>query len=251
MSEEIMSDDSTHYEVSLTAGQAFVAFVLLLFSLAASFVFGLMIGRGQVNDRLVVKREPTVINEGAAPSSAPKNEARIVELGVPEEEIVEETTTAAAVEEPKIIEETVTAGPEAITTEAAPQPDETGADAPARVETKVETKAEAKVDAKSPPVEEKKVVSPAAVKVVDKKPAAAPAQPVYAQLLSTGEARTAETLAARLIDAGFTSAYVERSPSSGGMIYRVRVRFGSEEAARGAAERMKAISKTEPWITKQ
>ena len=47
MSEEPITDDQSHYEVSLTAGQAFLAFVLLLLSLAASFAFGLMIGRGQ------------------------------------------------------------------------------------------------------------------------------------------------------------------------------------------------------------
>jgi len=29
VSDEVLSDDQSHYEVSLTAGQAFVAFVLL------------------------------------------------------------------------------------------------------------------------------------------------------------------------------------------------------------------------------
>src|SRR5580765_6172511 len=49
MSEEVAIDDQSqsHYEISLTAGQAFVAFVLLLLSLAASFAFGLMISRAQ------------------------------------------------------------------------------------------------------------------------------------------------------------------------------------------------------------
>ena len=44
---------------------AFVAFVLLLLSLAATFAFGLMIGRGQADERLVVRKEPAVINEGS------------------------------------------------------------------------------------------------------------------------------------------------------------------------------------------
>src|SRR5438270_11960223 len=79
VSDEVLIDDQSHYEVSLTAGQAFVAFVLLLLSLAASFAFGLMIGKGQADERLVVRKEPAVINEA---SSIPKKSGRIVELGV-------------------------------------------------------------------------------------------------------------------------------------------------------------------------
>src|SRR5438132_13287364 len=81
MSESVLTtEDQSHYEISLTAGQAFVAFVLLLLSLAASFAFGLVIGRGQGEDRLVVKKEPAVISEGAAIATK-KSEGRIVELG--------------------------------------------------------------------------------------------------------------------------------------------------------------------------
>ena len=46
MSEEVLADDQSHYEISLTGGQAFVGFVLLLLSLAAFFPFGLVMGRG-------------------------------------------------------------------------------------------------------------------------------------------------------------------------------------------------------------
>ena len=51
VSDEVLIDDQSHYEVSLTAGQAFVAFVLLLLSLAAAFAFGLFQGwlLGKVN----------------------------------------------------------------------------------------------------------------------------------------------------------------------------------------------------------
>src|SRR5882762_4542825 len=82
MSEEAAVDDQSqsHYEISLTAGQAFVAFVLLLLSLAASFAFGLMIGKGQTDERLVVRKEPAVVNEA---SVIPKRgDGKIVELGV-------------------------------------------------------------------------------------------------------------------------------------------------------------------------
>ena len=78
MSEELLHEDQSHYEISLTAGQAFVAFVLLLLSLAASFAFGLMIGKGQADERLVVRKEPAVINEGPVK----KSEAKLVDLGI-------------------------------------------------------------------------------------------------------------------------------------------------------------------------
>src|SRR5690242_17332576 len=60
---EALHDDQSHYEVSLTAGQAFLAFVLLLLSLAASFAFGLVIGRGQNDDRLLARKEAAVVTE--------------------------------------------------------------------------------------------------------------------------------------------------------------------------------------------
>src|SRR3982074_3054346 len=82
MTEEAMvADDASHYEISLTAGQAFVAFVLLLLSLAASFAFGLMIGKGQADERLVVRQEPTVINEGSIVSTK-KGDGKLIDLGV-------------------------------------------------------------------------------------------------------------------------------------------------------------------------
>ena len=43
MEELHTADDQSHYEISLTAGQAFMAFVLMMLSLAAAFAFGLMI----------------------------------------------------------------------------------------------------------------------------------------------------------------------------------------------------------------
>src|SRR6266436_4152391 len=101
MSEDVLTDDQSHYEISLTAGQAFVAFVLLLLSLAASFTFGLMIGKGQGDERLVVRKEPAV---------------KIVELGVaddafkaPPPPVVAPTTT----ETPIVTEQTTTQPPPA------------------------------------------------------------------------------------------------------------------------------------------
>ena len=195
MSEEALTDDQSHYEVSLTAGQAFLAFVLLLLSLAASFAFGLMIGRGQADERLVVRKEPAVVSE--ASTLGKKSSGRIVELGVPEEDF-----------------------------KAPPQQPATPAP----------------VIKEEPAAETTQGQAGAPVLHVD--------VPHYAQLLSSSDQKAAENLAAKLIDGGFTSAYVERGSTDKGPIYRVRVKFASEAEARGAELKLREFSK-EVWITKQ
>ena len=192
MSEEQLTEDQSHYEISLTAGQAFVAFVLLLLSLAASFAFGLVIGRGQGEDRLVVKKEPAVITEAAAVAK-PRNDGKIVELGADDFKPKTDTTVTTTAP-PPVITETTTA--------AAPAPTQPPAPAPS-------------------------------------------AAPVYAQLLVSTDQKTAETLAATLIDKGFSTAYVERA---GGQ-FKVRVKFNSEAEARAAEAKLKEFAK-DVWIVK-
>ena len=199
-----INDDQSHYEISLTAGQAFVAFVLLLLSLAASFAFGLMIGKSQGDERLVVRKEPSVVTEA---SVVPKKTAgKIVELGVADDDfkakketpVVTETTSSAGqphVPVQPVIESTSSAG------QAAPVVHET---------TSI---------------------------------------PMYAQLLSTTDQKIAEALAAKVINGGFTAAYVERGTSDKGTVFRVRVKFATEADARGAEAKLKEFSK-EVWITK-
>ncbi len=211
MSEETLTnDEQSHYEISLTAGQAFVAFVLLLLSLAASFAFGLMIGRGQGDERLVVKKEPTVVTEASVIPK--KNAGKIVELGVAEDDFnnpatkTDTTATAAT-------ETTATATPVVTETTATEKP---------------------------------VAVAPAPAPA----PAAAPSTgPVYAQLLSTGDQKTAEALAAKLINGGFTNAYVERTANEKGPIFRVRVKFDAEAQAKASEAKLKAFS-NDVWITK-
>jgi hypothetical protein len=217
----------SHYEISLTAGQAFVAFVLLLLSLAASFAFGLMIGKGQADDRLVVRKEPAVINE-ASTIPAHKNDGKIVELGVAGNDFkAPETKTDSA----------AAAAPNA-TIEATPA---TASEPP-----NTEMPASMTPAAAAPP-------PPAAATPAPVTPAptvvAAPAGPVYAQLLSTGDQKTAENLAAKLIDKGFNLAYVERGTNDKGPIFRVRVKFNSEADAKAAEPRLKEFAK-EVWITR-
>jgi hypothetical protein len=55
-------------------------------------------------------------------------------------------------------------------------------------------------------------------------------------------------MAAGLIDRGFNAAYVERGTSDKGPIFRVRVKFDSELAARAAEPKLREFSK-EVWIT--
>src|SRR5712691_12175096 len=105
MSELPAIDDQSqsHYEVSLTAGQAFVAFVLMLLSLAASFAFGLMIGKGQADDRLVVRKDPAVVNEAAVVPK--KNPARVAELAVKESDFKPTITESSAAGAPPAAEQ--------------------------------------------------------------------------------------------------------------------------------------------------
>ena len=218
-----VADDQSHYEISLTAGQAFVAFVLLLLSLAAAFAFGLMIGKGQADDRLVVQKATPVVTEASL--TPKKSEGRIVELGVEADDFQDASEPAATETTASDAEVTATVVEEA----------------PVVTESAGGTPAEQPAVQQTPPVQ-----TPA----VQEKPAPAPAHHVttYAQLLSTSDKKVAENMAARLIDRGFTAAYVERGSSDKGPIYRVRVKFDSESDARTAEPKLKEFSK-EVWIT--
>ena len=224
MEEHAVADDQSHYEISLTAGQAFVAFVLLLLSLAAAFAFGLMIGKGQADDRLVVQKATPVVTEAAM--TPKKSEGRIVELGVEADDFKDEDEPAPAATE--TTDTSVTAEPATATAtvvEEAPGATEPVATTPAQP-----------------------AATPAAVTEKPTTPAKTLQVTTYAQLLSTGDQKTAERLAARLIDRGFTAAYVERGTADKGPVFRVRVRFDSEADARAAESRLKEFSK-DVWIT--
>jgi cell division septation protein DedD len=206
MAEDVLTDDQSHYEVSLTAGQAFLAFVLLLLSLAASFAFGLLLGRGQGDDRpLTRKQDAAVVNE-VSPAPA-KASAR--EVAVKDDDFKQAPAPAPTVTEEKT--------PVWVPASAGAVP------------AKASTHTEAKVQAE--------------------KPRSEPDVPHFAQLLSTSDQKTAESLAAKLIDAGFTSSYVERTITEKGTVYRVRTKFASEAEARAAEGKLKAFSK-DVWITK-
>ena len=234
MSEEVLHhDDQSHYEVSLTAGQAFMAFVLLLLSLAASFAFGLLIGKGQSDDRLVVRKDPAAINEAAA-APAPRRVTPVAESEVSADDFQPSTPArsrearrqAAATEEAAALVPVITDGPPSSEGHAA---------------IPVGLAQHQKVAVTGPkPV-------PPAVKPLDGKPLAT--GPAYAQILSTADQKTADALAAKLIDGGFNSAYVERTVPEKGTAFRVRVYFPSESEARANESKLKEFSK-DVWIVK-
>jgi hypothetical protein len=210
VSDEVLIDDQSHYEVSLTAGQAFIAFVLLLLSLAASFAFGLMIGKGQADERLIVRKEPAVINEGSVIASK-KNDGKLIDLGVGNDDFkapapaTASAATATTAPAPTITEGTITP----LTESAAP------------------------------------IVE--AAKPAPKPVAAVPLStgPAYAQLLVTSDQKTADALAAKAIDHGFMTTYVERAGTS----FKVRVKFNSEAEASASEAKLKEISK-DVWFVK-
>ncbi len=209
----VAADDQSHYEISLTAGQAFVAFVLLLLSLAAAFAFGLMIGKGQADDRLVVQKATPVVTEAAL--TPKKNEGRIVELGVEADDFKENEPAADAATDSVVTATVVEEAP--VTESGGGTPPQQPAGTPALQQS-----------------------TPALQKTLN--------VTTYAQLLSTSDQKTAESLAARLIDRGFTAAYVERGSTDKGPVYRVRVKFDSESDARAAEGKLREFSK-EVWIT--
>jgi cell division septation protein DedD len=213
MEEHHAVDDQSHYEISLTAGQAFVAFVLLLLSLAASFAFGLMLGKGQADERLVVRKETPIVTEAAAIPGTKKNHGEIVELSVADDDFVEPET-------------------ETVATEAA------ATDTAAATTPVIQEEVAAATPTQEPPVTTTVVAAAAPVATV----------PHIAQLLSTGDQKTAEMLAVRVINRGFNTAYVERGTTDKGPVYRVRVRFDSEAEARAAETKLREFSK-EVWIT--
>jgi hypothetical protein len=219
VSDEVLIDDQSHYEVSLTAGQAFVAFVLLLLSLAASFAFGLMIGKGQADERLVVRKEPAVINEGSVIASK-KNEGKLVDLGVGNDDFKAPPPATTSAAPPPAPAATITEGTiTPLTESAAPAP--------------------APITASAAPIVEAPKPAPKPVT------AAVPAAPAYAQLLVTSDQKTADALAAKAIDHGFMTTYVERAGTS----FKVRVKFNSEAEARASEAKLKEISK-DVWIVK-
>ncbi len=215
MEEHHAVDDQSHYEISLTAGQAFVAFVLLLLSLAASFAFGLMLGKGQADERLVVRKETPVVTEAALLPK--KNRGEIVELGVTADDFEEAEAEPAATSSTDTTLTTTAATP-VIAEETAPA-------------------------TTTQPSQEPPTTTPAATTTH-----VAPHAPYLAQLLSTGDQKIAEALAVKIINRGYNTAYVERGTTDKGPIYRVRVRFDSEAEARAAEPKLREFSK-EVWIT--
>jgi cell division septation protein DedD len=151
-----------------------------------------------------------------------KNAGEIVELGVSDDDFAapETETTAAAAPVTDSAAPTTTAVTPVIEEEAPP--------------------AATTAAPQQPPTTTIAVAAPPVVEQI--------ARPHIAQLLSTGDQKTAEALAVRVINRGFNTAYVERGTTDKGPVYRVRIRFDSEAEARAAEPKLREFSK-EVWIT--
>lgn len=204
MVDEPIHDDSSYYEISITAGQAFLAVVLLIGSLAAAFAFGIIVGQARASEKPASGAKPPMILEEQGEGS------RIVDVEESRPAVAEKEPEASKprVEEPRLIEE-----PASRTRMSDSQPSHPSAPTSAGEDS-------------GAPV------------------------PHVAQILSTTDKEPAENLAARLINAGYSNAYVERVPSDAGMLYRVRVRFASESEARDAIEDLRQYSPGEIWVSK-
>ncbi len=212
MEEQQLNDDS-HYEISLTATQAFIAFVLLLLSLAASFAFGVMVGRGQLDPeaaRRAGEAETTQITERPMPA-------------MPTETAVTESVTESATSE-------------------------TATEAGDEIEISPTTAAPA-ADTVAPPAVRPVPPPPQTPPPAPTPTPAASGGPVYAQLLASGDQSRAEALAAKLIDAGFTAAFVDRVKGEKGTVHRVRVRFKSDADARAAVPKLQAYTTEKVLVT--
>lgn len=190
-------DDASHYEVSLTAGQAFTGVLLMLGSLVAAFAFGIVIGTARAEDQRVREVSSPVLDE---------------EVADPVEAFaIEEEREPVAAREQADEPESALRQPALTVTEAPPRPER-------RPEPVIEEQPEEMI-------------------------------PHVAQLLSTTDGEQAEALAATLIEEGYETAFVERVPrTDGSMLYRVRVRFDSESAARRAESALERFSPTGIWI---
>lgn len=202
MAEEPIHADSSHYEVSLTAGQAFMAVLLLLGSIVASFVFGAIVGTARGEERVAGRTAQPL-------SSIEELDRSPAEAGVREDDSAPSSAEPATrVDEPSSIVEDESPRP-TVRTLPTSSPDRTASSTP---------------------------------------DGELSASPHDAQILSTTESASAEALAARLIEAGFSSAYVARVPRDDSTLYRVRVRFEDEKSARDAVERLSAFAPGEVWV---
>jgi hypothetical protein len=230
MEDHAFVEDGSHYEISLTSRQAFASFVLLLLSLAASFAFGLLIGKGQLDERLAgAKRDSSVITE-ASVAPTPKIAGPVVTPAKKTHAAARPVTEDP--DPPTILDE------DPLLPAGKPLP---------------KSASQAKTNWPAP-LQQAVVAAPVKASGIALNPSPAkpsqPAAPAYAQLMSSVDQKAAEGLAAKLIDKGYTSAYVERGAGDKGDMFRVRVKFATEADARAAEPKLKEFSK-DVWITRQ
>ncbi len=222
-----MAEPRTHYQISLTAGQAVGLFVGLLAALGVAFFFGLMAG--------LSGRSPANAGEPGPVAVAERGDAGVSE---PTPAIVPAPATSSSA--PSRTELAGGApGPEP-TAPSTLRPFEDGAGEepfPAPVAGQAADSATSKAPAK-------------AAVAAARPPAAAPPGKVWVQVASLSSHDEASALSAMLSKHGFHTVVLSGSGSKGSRIYRVRVGpYRTEEEAGKAAARLTRNEKVkEPWV---
>ena len=222
-----MEEQRTHYQLSFTAKQALLLFVLLIGALGVAYFLGVMTGlsgrRGGPEQMAAVATTPTVTPE---PLEFPK-----AVRGVAPGKVAVPAATAAPPPTPTSSSPSTTsiAGGAATATPGIQLFD----DGPPASRAAPAAGAPATAASRGKP--------PAPAHVAD-------SSAFWVQALSANSEKEAHAKRDRLAAHGFPSAVVP-GPGPHGRVYRVRVGpFGTREEAQHAATRLKAREKLEPWI---
>jgi len=230
-----VSEPRTHYQISLTAGQAVGLFAGLLVALGGAFFFGLMTG---YSGREAKAAEPVAEGRAAAAKSPTPGPDSLppVETGVP---LAASRADASAVT-PAPVEPTVPATIHPFEDSAE---DEAGAAPAAGSRTSVVEPGPAASAAKAPAHPAAKPAAPAA------RAAEPGAGKVWVQAASLSSHDEAAALAARLSKHGFHAVVLSGSGPKG-KVSRVRVGpyRNEDEAARAVAKLTKQEKIRSPWI---
>jgi cell division septation protein DedD len=219
-----VEEHRTHYQLSFTAKQALLLFVLLIGALGVAYFLGLMTG---LSGRAAGPEQIAAVGATPTPTAEPLEFPRAVR-GV--------SPGKGGVPHPS---------PPAVTPSPAP-PSSTSLAAPGLTA----TPGLQLFDDGPPAARPTSAPAPAAPHA--KAPAVRPAQPsapaFWVQALSANSEKEAHAKRDRLTAHGFPSTVVP-GPGPHGRVYRVRVGpFPNREEAQKAASKLKAREKLEPWI---
>jgi DedD protein len=230
-----VEEPRTHYQLSFTAKQALLLFVLLTGALGVAYFLGVMTG---LSGRRPAAEQ--VAAAGPTPTATPEalEFPRAVRGVSPGKGAAESSGKGAGASAPS--------APPATPTSSAPSSTSLASGSPGFTPTPG-----IQLFDDGPPATRSAASTPAPAPSRGKTTAAphvADASAFWVQALSANSEKEAHARRDRLAAHGFPSAVVP-GPGPHGRVYRVRVGpFGTREEAQHAASRLKAREKLEPWI---